>query len=119
VRRAEDTDMRKGLEINMEKWREEYKGTSGIKEWKKKGEELRYERNNSPLNFSGILRLFKILIGKNEGKRPLGRTRCRWEDNIKTDLREIGLEDMDWIHLVEDRDRWKALVNTVMNLHVS
>jgi hypothetical protein len=49
---------------------------------------------------------------------PLGRPRCRWEDNIRTDLREIGLEGVVWINLVQDRDRWQALVKTVMNLLV-
>jgi hypothetical protein len=53
-----------------------------------------------------------------EGRRPLGRPRRRWEDNIKMDLREIGFGDVDWIHLAQDRDRWRALVNTVMNLRV-
>jgi hypothetical protein len=53
-----------------------------------------------------------------EGRRPLGRPRRRWEDNIKIDLREIGFGDVDWIHLAQDRDRWRALVNTVMNLPV-
>jgi hypothetical protein len=52
------------------------------------------------------------------GKRPLGRPRYRWEDNIKMDLREIGWGDMDWIHLVQDRDQWRALMNTEMNLRV-
>jgi hypothetical protein len=56
-----------------------------------------------------------ILVGKPEGKRPLGRPRCRWVDNIKMDLREIGWGGMDWIYLVVDRDQWRALVNTVMN----
>jgi hypothetical protein len=51
-----------------------------------------------------------------KGKRPLGRNRRRWEDNIKMDLREIGLEGVDWINLVQGRDWWRALVNTVMNL---
>jgi hypothetical protein len=55
-----------------------------------------------------------ILVGRPEGKRPLGR----WEDNIKMDLREIGFGDVDWIHWAQDRDRWRALVNTVMNLRV-
>jgi hypothetical protein len=59
-----------------------------------------------------------ILVGRPEGRRPLERPRCRWEDNIKMDLREIWFGDVDWIHLVQDRDRWWALVNTVMNLRV-
>ena len=53
-----------------------------------------------------------------EGKRPLGRPRRRWEDNIKMNLQEVGCEDMDWIDLAQDRDRWQAFVNTVTNLLV-
>jgi hypothetical protein len=59
---------------------------------------------------------YRILVGKPEGKRPLGRPRRRWVDNIKMDLREIGWDGMDWIELAHDRDQWRALVNTVMNL---
>jgi hypothetical protein len=61
---------------------------------------------------------YNILVGRPEGRRPLGRPRCRWEDNIKMDLMEIGFGDEDWIHWAQDRDRWRALVNTVMNLRV-
>jgi hypothetical protein len=57
-----------------------------------------------------------ILVGRPEGRRPLGRPRRRWKDNIKMDLRVTGFGDVDWIHLSQDRDRWRALVNTVMNL---
>jgi hypothetical protein len=57
-------------------------------------------------------------VGKPEGKRPLGRPRHRWEDNIKIDLREIGWGGMDWIDLAQDRDQSRALVNAVMNLWV-
>ena len=57
-------------------------------------------------------------MGKHEGKRPLGRSRHRWDDNIKMDLQEVGCESMDWIKLAQDRDRWRELVNTVMNLRV-
>jgi hypothetical protein len=57
-------------------------------------------------------------VGKPEGKRPLGRPRYRWVDNIKMHLREIGWDGMDWIDLAQDRDQWRALVNTVMNLRV-
>ena len=60
----------------------------------------------------------KVLVGKPEGKRPLGRLRRRWEDNIKMDVQEMGCEVMDWIELAEDRDRWRTLVNAVMNLRV-
>ena len=58
------------------------------------------------------------LVGKSEGKRPLGKPRNRWEDNIKMDLQEVGCGGMDWIDLIQDRDRWRALVNAVMNLRV-
>jgi hypothetical protein len=61
---------------------------------------------------------YNILVGRPEGRRPLGRSRRRWEDNIKMDRREIGFGDVDWIHWAQDRDRWRALVNTVMNLRV-
>jgi hypothetical protein len=60
----------------------------------------------------------RTLVGNPEGRRPLGRPRHRWVDNIKIDLREIGWEDMDWIDLAQDRDQWRVLVNTVMNLWV-
>jgi hypothetical protein len=59
---------------------------------------------------------YRILVGKPEEKRPLGRPRRRWVDNIKMDLREIGWDGMDWIDLAQDRDQWRAVVNTVMNL---
>jgi hypothetical protein len=62
---------------------------------------------------------YRILVGKPEGKRPLGRPRRRWVDSIKLDLREICWDGMDWIDLAQDRDQWRALVNTVMNLRVS
>ena len=61
--------------------------------------------------------VYRVLVGKPEGKRPLGRPRRRWEDNIKMDLREVG-GGGDWMRLAQDRDRWRALVNTVMNLRV-
>jgi hypothetical protein len=60
----------------------------------------------------------RILVGNPEGKRPLGRPRRRWVDNIKMDLREIGWGGMNWIDLVQKRDQWRALVNAVMNLRV-
>jgi hypothetical protein len=61
---------------------------------------------------------YRVLVGKPERRRPLGRPRRRWEDNIKMDLREVGWAGMDWINLAQDRDRWRALVYTVMNLRV-
>jgi hypothetical protein len=59
------------------------------------------------------------LVGEPEGKRPLRRLRRRWEDNIKMDLRRIGWGSMDWIDLAQDRDKWRALVNTYINRRVS
>jgi hypothetical protein len=61
---------------------------------------------------------YKILVGKPESKRPLGRPRRRWVDNIKMDLRDIGWNGMYWIDLAQDSDQWRALVNTAMNLWV-
>jgi hypothetical protein len=63
-------------------------------------------------------RACRTLVGKPEGMRPLGRPRRRWVDSIKIDLREIGWDGMDWIDLAQDRDRWRAYVNAVMNLRV-
>jgi len=60
----------------------------------------------------------RVLVGKPEGKRPLGRPRRTWEDNIKMDLQEMGGDCEDWLKLAEDRDRWRALVSTVMHLRV-
>jgi len=60
--------------------------------------------------------LYRILVRKHEVKRPFERTRLRWEDNIKMDLQEVGCRGMDWIELAQDKDRWPALVSTVMNL---
>jgi hypothetical protein len=60
----------------------------------------------------------KVFVGNPEGKRPLGRPRRRWEYNIKMDLQEVGCGGMDWTELAHDRDRWRALVNAVMNLRV-
>ena len=61
---------------------------------------------------------YRAFMGKPEKRRPLGRPRRRWEGNIKTDLREVGWGGIDWIDLAQDKDRWRALVNTVMNLGV-
>jgi len=62
--------------------------------------------------------VYRVLVGKHEGKRPFGRPRCRWEDNIKIDLQEVGCGGMDWIELAQDRGRWQALVNAVINFRV-
>jgi hypothetical protein len=66
-----------------------------------------------------VRRAHRILVGRPEGRRPLGRPRHRWKDNIKMDLREIGFGDVYWIHWDQDRDRWRALMNTVMNVRVT
>jgi len=62
--------------------------------------------------------VYRILVGKPEGRRPLGRPRRRWEDNIRTDLQEVGCGYMDWIGLAQDRDMWRTLVSAVMSLRV-
>ena len=62
--------------------------------------------------------MYRVLVGKPVGKRPLGRPRLRWEDNINMDLQEVGSGCMDWIELAQDRDKWRTLVNAVMNLRV-
>jgi hypothetical protein len=63
--------------------------------------------------------VYRVLVWKPEGKRPLGRPRRRWEDNIRMNLQEVGCGGRDWIGLAQDRDRWRALVNAVMNLRVT
>jgi hypothetical protein len=104
-------------------------------EWKR----LHNEKLNDPYSSPTILRVIKsrrmrwaghvprmgegrgvcrVLLGKPEGKKLLGRPRRRWEDNIKMDLQEVGCEGMDWIELAQDKDRWRALVNAVINFRV-
>jgi hypothetical protein len=61
--------------------------------------------------------VYKILVTKPKGKRPYGIPRCRWDD-IRLDLREVGGEGVDWMHLAQDKDQWQAVVNTIMNLHI-
>ena len=68
--------------------------------------------------YGGGRGVHRVLVGKPEGKSPLGRQRRRWEDNIKLDLQEVGGGCGDWMDLAQDRDRWRALVSTVMNLRV-
>ena len=63
--------------------------------------------------------IYRVLVRKPDGKRPLGRPRRRWEDSTKMDLQEVGCGGMDWIELAQDRDRWRALVSAVMNLRVT
>jgi hypothetical protein len=62
--------------------------------------------------------VYRVLVGKSEGRRPLGRPRHRWEDNIRMDLREVGCRGVDWMELAQDRYMWRALVSAVMNLRV-
>jgi hypothetical protein len=62
--------------------------------------------------------VYRVLVGRPQGNRPLGRPRCRWEDNIKMDPREIGVDGSNWIQLAQDRVQWWAFVNTLMNLRV-
>jgi hypothetical protein len=62
--------------------------------------------------------VYRVMVGKQEGKRPLGRPRCRWVYNIRMDLQEVGFGYMDWIGLAQDRDSWQTLVSAVMNLRV-
>jgi len=62
--------------------------------------------------------VYRVLVGKSDGKRPLGRPRLRWEDNIRMDLQEVECGGMDWTELAQDRDRWRAFMNSVMNIRV-
>jgi hypothetical protein len=77
-----------------------------------------FSRPSSILIGLYIIACHRLLVGKPEGKRPLGRPRRRWTDDIKTDLLERGVNVVDWIGLAQDRYRWRALVNSVMNLSV-
>ncbi|KAJ4448406.1 hypothetical protein ANN_10422 [Periplaneta americana] len=81
-----------------------------------KSRRLRWARHVASMGESR--NTYRVLVGRPEGKRPLGRPRRRWEDNIKMDLRELGYDDRDWINLAQDRDRWRAYVRAAMNLRV-
>jgi hypothetical protein len=82
-----------------------------------KSRRLRWTRYGTRMGEGRVV--YRVLVGKLEGKRPLGRPRRRWEDNIKLDLREIGIDGANWILLAQDRVQWRTFVNTVMNLRVS
>jgi len=105
------------------------------REWRKLHNEELYHLYSSPNNFRviksrrmrwarhvALMRerrgVYRVLVGEPEGKRPLGRPRPRWEDNIKTDLQEVGCRVVDWMELAQDRESWRELVNAVMNLRV-
>jgi hypothetical protein len=75
-------------------------------------------RGEGTIAHRGMRNVYKTLVGKPEGKRPLERPRRRWEDNIRMDLREIMLEIVDWILVAQDEDQWRSLVKTIMNLRV-
>jgi hypothetical protein len=77
-----------------------------------------YEMGRACSTNGGKRNAYMILVGKPEGKRPFGRPNCRYVDNIKIDLREIGWDGVDWTDMAQDRDQWRALVNTVLNLRV-
>jgi hypothetical protein len=81
-----------------------------------KSRKIRWAGNVARTGYTGGV--YRVLVGKPEGKRPLGRPRHRLEDNIKIDLQKLGCGVLDWIELAQDRDRWWALVNAVMNLLV-
>ena len=87
-------------------------------------EVYRHFRNCSTINTGHVARMgeerrvYRVLVGKPEGRRPLGRPRRRWVDNIRMDLQEVGRGYMDWIGLAQDRDRWRTLVSAVRNLRV-
>jgi hypothetical protein len=90
--------------------------------WRKLHNEELHNLYSSP-NINRMIKSRRMMwaghvAGKSEGKRPLGRPRRRWVDNVKKDLREIGWDGMDWIALAQDRDQWRALVKKVMNLRV-
>jgi len=82
-------------------------------------DQIKKNEKGMALAFMGEKRgVYRDLVGKPEGKIPLGRPRCGWEDNIKMDLQAVLCGGMDWIKLAQDRDRWQALVNVIMNLQV-
>ena len=75
---------------------------------------MRWARHVARMGERGAV--YRVLVGKTEGKRPFGKPRRRWEGSVRTDLQEVGCGGGDWVELVQDRDRWRALVSAVMNL---
>jgi hypothetical protein len=82
------------------------------------GDQIEKNEMDGACNTNGRRDVYRVLVGKPKGKRPLGRPRRRWEDNFKMDLQKVGCGGMDWIELARDRDMWRALVNAVMNFRV-
>jgi hypothetical protein len=82
------------------------------------GDELEKNEMGGACSTDGGRVVYRVVVGKSEGKRPLGRPRRRWDDNIRTDLQEAGCGCEDWIGLAQDRDRWRALVSAARNLRV-
>jgi hypothetical protein len=99
--------------LHNEELRDLYSSPSIIRMIKSKG--MRWTGNVARM---GEKNAYRLLMGKQGGKRPLGRPRCKWVDNIRMDLGEVGWGDVDWIGLAQDRDKWRALVNSVLNLRV-
>jgi hypothetical protein len=107
--------------------RDLYKGITEFKKGYQPKTNLVKDERGSSTNFDGAghvacmgeeRKVYKVLVGKPEGKRGLGRPRRRWEDGVRMDLRKIGLGSVDWIRLAQDRDRWRAVVSAVINLWV-
>jgi hypothetical protein len=83
------------------------------------GNQVADDEIGGPCSTNGEKRnVYRLLVGKPEGKRPLGRPRCRWVNNIRMDLGEVGWSDVDWNGLAKERNRWRAVVNSVLNLQV-
>ena len=105
--------VRKWVKLHKEELNDLYSLPNIVRVMKSK--KMRWVRH---VELWGEKTVYKVLIGKPEAKSLLGRHRRRWEDNIKIDLEVVGCGDMDWIELAQNRDRWRALVNAVMNLRV-
>jgi hypothetical protein len=83
-----------------------------------KNNQVEEDEMDGACSMNGGTNSYRLLVGKPEGKMPLGRPRCRWVDNIRIDLGEVGWGDVNWIGLVQDRNRWRALVNSVLDRRV-